>query len=446
MADCSLPPPSLFLALPGEPPVPWSHWISSFETYILAADLEEVLDGRKRALLLHCLGAEGQRVFGTLGTATKYTEAVELLKTHFAAPQSALLRRIIFRRRHQHSDTGATVSLLNLVTCTRFFSHESMGPPSTTLRGYANSEIDIVGSLQLPVSYGEKTLPAFRFHVARHGTNLLGLDLFNGLGFTLLDTTGSEIHAVATPWQQQWPALFSGVGCLETFTHQPLLDPTVTPVIQPLRRSPLALRDDISAELQRMLDDDIIEQGYLQVPLHTDSRNLTAFITHKGVFRYKCMGFGLSSAPSCFQKIMASIFAGIPGVAIYLDDIVVHGATAESHDEHLHSVFSAMAKHHLTLNGEKCIFAAPSFVGFRLLADGTYPLLSNTEAIHRLPEPTSATQVACFLGMTAYYLRFLPHYSAMTAPLRKLLKQDEPWLWSPACSDAVRLLKSQRAS
>ncbi|KAJ8332650.1 hypothetical protein SKAU_G00424390 [Synaphobranchus kaupii] len=32
-------------------------------------------------------------------------------------------------------DTGATVSLLNLATCTRFFSHESMGPPSTTLRG-----------------------------------------------------------------------------------------------------------------------------------------------------------------------------------------------------------------------------------------------------------------------------------------------------------------------
>ncbi|KAJ8332628.1 hypothetical protein SKAU_G00424170 [Synaphobranchus kaupii] len=206
MADCSLPPPSLFLALPGEPPVPWSRWISSFETYILAAGLEEVLDGRKRALLLHCLGAEGQRVFGTLGTVTKYTEAVELLKTHFAAPQSALLRRIIFRRRHQRSDTGATV---NLATCTRFFSHESMGPPSTMLRGYANSEIDIVGSLQLP---------------------------------------------------QQWPALFSGVGCLETFTHQPLLDPTMTPVIQPLRRSPLALRDDISAELQRMLDDDIIEQ------------------------------------------------------------------------------------------------------------------------------------------------------------------------------------------
>ena len=338
-------------------------------------------------------------------------------------------------------DTGATVSLLNLTTYTQFFSREPLGQPTTTLRGYANSKIDIVGSLQLPVKYGEKTLPLFRFNIARHGTNLLGLDLFNSLGFTPLDTAGSEIHTVAIPWQQQWPMLFSGVGCLDVFAHQPLLDPQVTPVIQPLHRSPLALRDDISSELQSMLDGDIIEQvnaspwisnivvakkksrglrlcvdlravnkaiipdkyplptieeltaqfhgsttfskldlrqGYLQVPLHPESRNLTAFITHKGVFRYKRMAFGLSSAPSCFQKIMASIFAGIPGVAIYLDNIVVHGATVESHDECLHRVFSALAKHHLTLNGEKCVFAAPAieFVGFRLSADGIYALHS----------------------------------------------------------------------
>ena len=135
-------------------------------------------------------------------------------------------------------DTGATVSLLNLTTYTQFFSREPLGQPTTTLRGYANSKIDIVGSLQLPVKYGDKTLPLFRFNIARHGTNLLGLDLFNSLGFTLLDQAGSEIHTVAIPWQQQWPMLFSGVGCLDVFAHQPLLDPQVTPVIQPLRRSP----------------------------------------------------------------------------------------------------------------------------------------------------------------------------------------------------------------
>jgi len=132
-------------------------------------------------------------------------------------------------------------------------------------------------------------------------------------------------------------------------------------------------------------------------------------------------------------------------VALNLDDIVVHRAILKSHDEHLHSVSSAMTKHHLTLNGEKSFFAAPAieFVGFCLSADGTYPLHSNMEAIDRVQEPTSAAQVASFLGMTVcvmYYLRFLTQYSVTTMPLRKLLKQDEPWLWTPASSDTVRLL------
>lgn len=69
-----------------------------------------------------------------------------------------------------------------------------------------------------------------------------------------------------------------------------------------------------------------LQQGYLQVPLHPASRDLTAFVTHAGMFRYTWMPFGLNSAPSCFQKVMTTILAGIPGVTVYLDDIVVSGS------------------------------------------------------------------------------------------------------------------------
>ena len=67
----------------------------SFETYLLAACLDDVSDARKRALLLHCLGAEGQRVFGTFAESTLYKDAVKHLEEHFAAPQNALLRRVL---------------------------------------------------------------------------------------------------------------------------------------------------------------------------------------------------------------------------------------------------------------------------------------------------------------------------------------------------------------
>ena len=48
--------------------------------------------------------------------------------------------------------------------------------------------------------------------------------------------------------------------------------------------------------------------------------------------------------------------------------------------------------------------------------------------------------------MTAFYLRFLPQYPNTTAPLRKLLKTDELWIWTPACSEAVHRLKMQLTS
>lgn len=64
----------------------------------------------------------------------------------------------------------------------------------------------------------EKNTAPFVFHVSRQVANLMGLDLFTALGFAIL--------VVTTMWQQQWPALFEGLGCLTTFSHKP-----ITPVI-----------------------------------------------------------------------------------------------------------------------------------------------------------------------------------------------------------------------
>uniref|UniRef100_A0A8C5DGL0 Retrotransposon gag domain-containing protein n=1 Tax=Gouania willdenowi TaxID=441366 RepID=A0A8C5DGL0_GOUWI len=91
-------PLSSFLALPGEPPFPW---IESFETFIAAAGLADATDPRLKALLIHNLGNEGQRIFRTLGPAEKFWDCVALLAGHFAAPQSVIVRRIIFRQRQQ---------------------------------------------------------------------------------------------------------------------------------------------------------------------------------------------------------------------------------------------------------------------------------------------------------------------------------------------------------
>ena len=100
-------------------------------------------------------------------------------------------------------DTAAAASLLNLATYRKLFSRMPLGPPSTSLRGYANSAIEIVGTIDLPVRYGTIHLPSFPFHVAQRGTNLLGLDLFIALGFSLMDNSGTAIMQVFPTMHQQ---------------------------------------------------------------------------------------------------------------------------------------------------------------------------------------------------------------------------------------------------
>ena len=74
-----------------------------------------------------------------------------------------------------------------------------------------------------------------------------------------------------------------------------------------------------------------LNQAYQQVPLEEGSRQYVVINTQKGLFRYTKLPFGVSSAPGIFQRVMDSLMQGLPGVTVYIDDILVAGATVEEH-------------------------------------------------------------------------------------------------------------------
>ena len=72
-----------------------------------------------------------------------------------------------------------------------------------------------------------------------------------------------------------------------------------------------------------------MSQAYLQLPLDEQSRELVTINTHRGLFQYTRLPFGVSAAPGVFQWCMENLFQGCKGVSIYLDDILVTGSTID---------------------------------------------------------------------------------------------------------------------
>ncbi|KAL1481856.1 hypothetical protein MTO96_034146 [Rhipicephalus appendiculatus] len=66
MSMSGLAPPPPFLPTPGRPAVAWPQWLRIFENFLLASGAPDCTPNRRKALLLHSLGVEGQRIFYTL--------------------------------------------------------------------------------------------------------------------------------------------------------------------------------------------------------------------------------------------------------------------------------------------------------------------------------------------------------------------------------------------
>ena len=74
-----------------------------------------------------------------------------------------------------------------------------------------------------------------------------------------------------------------------------------------------------------------LQDAYLQLPLDTASKQYMAINTHCGLFQYNRLPFGLASAPAIFQRHMETLFLGLDGVSVDLDNILVASCTLDEH-------------------------------------------------------------------------------------------------------------------
>ena len=103
-----------------------------------------------------------------------------------------------------------------------------------------------------------------------------------------------------------------------------------------------------------------MSQAYQQIELDEDSQKYTIINTQRGLYCYKRLPFGIASAPGIFQRVMESLLKGIPGVTVYLDDVLITGATEAKHMNALEEVLRRMRRAGLRLRREKCVLMTSS--------------------------------------------------------------------------------------
>lgn len=289
--------------------------------------------------------------------------------------------------------------------------------------------------------------------------------------------------------------IFKGIGKLRNFQLKLHIDEQVQPVAQPLRRPPFSLREKIEKKLDELLREDIIEQvegatpwvnpvvvvpkpngdvrlcgdmrcankaiirerhpiptidevpedmreasvfskldlkwGYHQIELREESRTTMTFVTHKGLFRYKRLMFGITSAPEKYQQVIQQVLNGCSGTANIWDDIIVYGSDTAEYDERLEKVLTRLRGKGLTLNEEKCVFHMPklTFMGLVLSQQGVGPTEEKVKAVNEAREPQTVSEVKSFLGLVNFNARIIPDLAVVAEPLRRLTKKGEPFIF-----------------
>ena len=172
-----------------------------------------------------------------------------------------------------------------------------------------------------------------------------------------------------------------------------------------------------------------LSQAYQQLELDEESKKYTTINTHKGLFRYNRLPYGIASAPGIFQRTIESLLQGIPQVVVRIDDILVTGKTRDKHLENLKEVLTRLDKAGIRLKLKKCVFFQNQmiYLGHRINRDSIQPIEGKVRAIHEAPASSNVKELQAFLGMLNYYACYLPNFSTILAPLHELLAKDCKW-------------------
>lgn len=189
-----------------------------------------------------------------------------------------------------------------------------------------------------------------------------------------------------------------------------------------------------------------LKAGYWNIRVAPESIPLTAFITHKGLYEFLVMPFGLKNAPAEFQRIMDEVFGHLygKGVKIYFDDFIIFKNSISELFKLLNLVLDLAIENGLYFNVKKCSFVQSEveLLGHHVGFHGYRPLESRLQGLVNAKPPRTKRELHSFLGTVQFVKRFYPSFDEVMFPLRVLMKKSVAFVWESEHQEAFEKLKS----
>jgi len=185
--------------------------------------------------------------------------------------------------------------------------------------------------------------------------------------------------------------------------------------------------------------------GYWQVPLSPDAQEKAAFITRDGLWKWKVLPFGLTSAPATFQRLVEQVLSGFywKTLLIYLDDVIVISPDFQTQVSRLRKVFERLRGAGLKLKPSKCALLQPEvkYLGHVVGRNGVATDPEKIRAIEDWVTPQDLTGLQAFLVRVGYYRQYIPDFAGIAQPLNRLTAKGVTWQWFPVKQRAFDRLK-----
>ena len=190
-------------------------------------------------------------------------------------------------------------------------------------------------------------------------------------------------------------------------------------------------------------------QGYHQVPLADESKEVLAMGNEFGQFIWNVMPQGTGGAPSHFQRIMDTVFENVPASSTvwYLDDVLCHSKTIDQNLDQLEQCFGLLADHNLQMKAckakvlhEEIIFCGHKIRNGKLLIPD-----KGIQAVLKMATPKSKVDAQKVYGLLNYLRGSIPDFARISKPITKTFGSGK-FVWTSEAALALDVLKQKVAN